>query len=188
MATLSRVVMLETRTDTLVREFENASKANTAEFANQEREISRHRVMMNNTRTRLEDVAKHSRPFTADQLIVLRDLVNGQWDELRQKVNNLAQEVFEEVVEHEMALAGLEAANLDKIIPKNSTVGKQRVSLLQRMNTLQMSLKLKQKSGKAPTFDETREESSIETSINEQSDEGSARPKSGAANSTKKNS
>ena len=63
---LSRVVMLESRTDTLVREFENTNKTNGAEFANQEREISRHRVMMNNTRTRLEDVAKHSRPFTAD--------------------------------------------------------------------------------------------------------------------------
>ena len=63
---LSRVVMLESRTDTMVREFENTNKNNGAEFANQEREISRHRVMMNNTRTRLEDVAKHSRPFTAD--------------------------------------------------------------------------------------------------------------------------
>ena len=43
---------------------------------------------------------------------------------MRQKVNNLAQEVFEEVVEHEMALAGIENANLEKVIPRNSTVGK----------------------------------------------------------------
>ena len=43
------------------------------------------------------------------------------------------------------------------------------------MNTLQMSLKLKQQSGKAPIFDETREESnSMETSINEVSDEGTS--------------
>ena len=63
---LSRVVMLESRTDTLVREFENASKVKGAEIANLEREISRHRVMMNNTRTRKEEVAKNSRPFTAD--------------------------------------------------------------------------------------------------------------------------
>ena len=65
-AMLSRVVMLESRTDTLVREFENASKVKGAEIANLEREISRHRVMMNNTRTRMEEVAKNSRPFTAD--------------------------------------------------------------------------------------------------------------------------
>ena len=57
------------------------------------------------------------------------------------------------------------------------------------MNTLQMSLKLKQKSGKFTVFDETREESnSMETSINEESDEGSSNARSARNISTKKNS
>ena len=44
----------------------------------------------------------------------LKSIVNGKWDIMQEKVDNLGKEVFEDVMEHEMALAKLETVNFEK--------------------------------------------------------------------------
>ena len=102
---------------------------------------------------------------------------------MQQKVDNLANEVFEEVIEHEMALARLETFSFDQAIPKSATDSQKR-SLLHRMNTLQASLKAKQALGQIPRFShddiisEGEANSSIELSImDEDSNEVSGQEK-----------
>ena len=70
------------------------------------------------------------------------EIANSKWDIMQKKVDSLASEVFEEVVQTEMALANLEVAQLDSVIPEEVKVA-ERKSLLQRMNTLQMNLKFR---------------------------------------------
>ena len=62
---------------------------------------------------------------------------------MKNKVQNLAQEVFDEVVEHEMALAGLTNVNLDDIMPPPASpdMNKTHKSLLRRMTMIQTNLK-----------------------------------------------
>lgn len=88
---------------------------------------------------------------------------------------NLSQEVFDEVMEHEMALARLEDADLSELIPGDSA-GPQRKSMLLRLNSLQHSLKSKQRNGLAPRFtsDELIENSSLASSILEEDSKAEA--------------
>ena len=65
----------------------------------------------------------------------MKDIVNIKWAKMEDKVANLAEEVFEEVVEHEMALAGLETFKFEDAIPADVKVRENR-SLLKRMTTL----------------------------------------------------
>jgi len=72
-----------------------------------------------------------------------------------------------------MALARLESADFEKILPKNAMVGSNR-SLLLRLNTLQQSLKFKQKSGTVPIYnndDKIDNNSSVQSSIIEEDSE-----------------
>ena len=48
----------------------------------------------------------------------MKDLVKNRWNQLTDRVNNLQGEVFDEIMEQEMALARLETANFDKIDKK----------------------------------------------------------------------
>lgn len=54
-------------------------------------------------------------------------------------MNNIAKEVFEEVMEHEMALAGLININLEEMLPMPDTSEqmKARTGLLRRMTSVQ---------------------------------------------------
>ena len=57
------------------------------------------------------------------------EIANSKWDIMQKKVDSLASEVFEEVVQTEMALANLEVAQLDSVIPEEVKVA-ERKSLL----------------------------------------------------------
>ena len=80
----------------------------------------------------------------------MRDLVNIDWPKMKIKVEEIPKEVFEEVVQTELALAGLTNANLETALPQpdsNSANLKIHRSLLQRMRTLQRGLTRKIKLG-----------------------------------------
>ena len=83
---------------------------------------------------------------------VLRD-----WPAMKLKLENQAHEVFEEVVEHEMALAGLTNVNLEEMVPppQSADMIQSRRSLLKRMTTIQTNLKQRM-SGKLPSYETTR--------------------------------
>ena len=100
------------------------------------------RGYLNQLRVKLEDFEKNSRPFSKKEMTLLREIAQTKWAHMQQKVDNLAKEVFEEVMEHEMALAKLETFNFGDAIPKSATDSHKR-SLLHRLNTLQASLKQK---------------------------------------------
>lgn len=64
-------------------------------------------------------------------------MAQSKWTELQMKVDNLAEEVFNEVVEHEMALAQLDGVNLEEVIPADTNTPGKRESLLIRMTNIQ---------------------------------------------------
>ena len=79
----------------------------------------------------------------------MKDILSNRWQWVLDKVKNLAKEVFEEVMEQEMALAQLETVVLDdSILPKEFMKSKQR-SLLKRLNTFKSAVQFK-KSGMDP--------------------------------------
>ena len=75
---------------------------------NLEKEDGRIRSLLNQTKVRVEDVAKDSRIFSDTEIRSIKDVVNVKWEILSKKVSTLAEEVFEEVMEHELALCQLE--------------------------------------------------------------------------------
>ena len=112
-------------------------------------------------------------------MTLLKEIGASKWATLQEKVNNLGREVFEEVVETEMALAKFEEFSFGSSLPKVGMDSDKR-SLLSRMCTIQASLKAKQMAGKMPKFHSTtdnnnsREENSesVQLSImNEDSNE-----------------
>ena len=79
----------------------------------------------------------------------MKDILSNRWQWVLEKVKNLAKEVFEEVMEQEMALAQLETVVLDdSILPKEFMKSQQR-SLLKRLNTFKSAVQFK-KSGMDP--------------------------------------
>ena len=103
--------------------------------------------------------------------------MNEKWEPLRDKVGSLAQEVFDEVVEHEMALARLETFNFTGAIPAGARDAAGN-SLLHRMNTLQASLKARQAQGRVPRYGDDDNGPSEENSAQEKdSEEGTRRMK-----------
>ena len=79
----------------------------------------------------------------------MKDILSNRWQWVLDKVKNLAKEVFEEVMEQEMALAQLETVVLDdSILPKEFMKSQQR-SLLKRLNTFKSAVQFK-KSGMDP--------------------------------------
>ena len=90
-----------------------------------------------------------------------------------QRVNKINDEVFEQVMEAEMALAGLETEDLDKIYIPEHMRKKNSKTLLKRMSTLKMNLQAKKSGGKVVGLDQPHEESSA-TSISEESEQFSS--------------
>ena len=84
-------------------------------------------------------------------MAVLKEIGASKWSALQERVNNLSREVFEEVLETEMALAKFEDFSLGSSLPK-SYIDSEKRSLLGRMCTLQATLKAKQMAGKMPKF------------------------------------
>ena len=53
-----------------------------------------------------------AKPFSDKQSKLLKELADGKWNSLTRRVANIHEEVFEEIMETEMALARLETENL----------------------------------------------------------------------------
>ena len=64
-----------------------------------------HKENLNRAKTKLDEVYKNYRPFSTEEIQFLKDIVNKKWNIMQEKVGNLAEEVFNEVFTHEMALA-----------------------------------------------------------------------------------
>ncbi len=109
------------------------------EFEKHQKEESRLRGQINAYKANVETKLKESMQFTHVEGEKLRDISNNKWDKYSHKVENLAKEVFEEVVEHEMVLAGLCDEDFESTIP-SSVKNKQQNSLLRRMSTLKANL------------------------------------------------
>lgn len=141
-------------------------------FINLDREDARLKAWLNKTKELIEQVAYECKPFSEIEITKVKDLVNNKWEVMNKKMATLSQEVFDQVMEQEMALARLETANFDKMIP-NSQGNR---SLLMRLNSLQLSLKAKQKQGSVPIYDhdEDQDESMQSSAIEEDSDEASS--------------
>ena len=69
--------------------------------------------LLNIANNRVEAIAKSSKPFKEGEIFGLKSIVNDKWQTMADKVDGLRQEVFNEVVEHEMALAKLETFNFE---------------------------------------------------------------------------
>ena len=81
------------------------------------------------------------------------------------KLGKIHEEVYEQVMETEMALARLESVEIDQNSPKKRSTK----SLLMRMNTFKKSLQAKQLRNEVMKYDS----SSSDERINEDSNEGS---------------
>ena len=64
-------------------------------------------------------MARECKQFNESEAVSLKDIVNSKWEQITSKIDNLANEVFDEVIEHEMALAKLETYDLSNAIPEN---------------------------------------------------------------------
>ena len=64
-------------------------------------------------------MARECKQFNESEAVSLKDIVNSKWEQITSKIDNLANEVFDEVIEHEMALAKLETFDLSNAIPEN---------------------------------------------------------------------
>lgn len=61
---------------------------------------------------RCADLARLAKPFSEKQTKLLKEVADGKWNSLTRRVANIHEEVFEEIMETEMALARLETQNL----------------------------------------------------------------------------
>ena len=65
--------------------------------------------------------------------------MNKKWDIMNEKMASLSQEVFDEVMEHEIALAKLESERFEDLIPQD-IMNQERKSLLLRLNNIKTNL------------------------------------------------
>lgn len=171
-AILSRMDSVEKSKDIMTKWRQDFERQTRQDFEKCQKEDSRIRGMLNQTRTKMDSVVKEAKQFTAPEKNQLKEIANTEWITMKNKVNNLAQEVFDEVVEHEMALAGLDDEDLDEVYPQSPIHKQQHKSLLKRMSTLKANIVFKRKSGIMPKFDKPTEldcsDSSLQQSITEE--------------------
>lgn len=74
---------------------------------------SKNAALANKMTAEIKRSILESQLFTKRESERFKAVMNDEWPKLKAKVNNLANEVFEEVLEHEMALAGLTEVNLE---------------------------------------------------------------------------
>ena len=53
---------------------------------------------LNITKSKLDDVIKNYKPFNNKEVQLLQEIARTKWATMQEKVNNLAEEVFNEVV------------------------------------------------------------------------------------------
>ena len=103
----------------------------------------------------VNDISAKFKPFTDKQYMLLMNIADTKWYEMSTKVSNLHKEVFEEIMEHEMALARLQTEELENSLTPDARSKPSNKSLLFRLNTLSTSLKLKQDAGLRPKYDDS---------------------------------
>ena len=109
--------------------------------------------MINTSRISMEKLVRDSSRFSEFDALRIKSMLNTDFPNIQVKVENLAQEVFDEVVQHEMALAGLSDVNLETVFPPPDTATgcvKTRKSLLLKMASLQAGIRMKKISGTFP--------------------------------------
>ena len=96
----------------------------------------------------LKDLEAKTKPITDYEHNFLKELSAVKWDALMNRVNKINDEVFEQVMEAEMALAGLETEDIDKIYIPEHMKKKNSKTLLKRMSTLKLNILAKKSGGK----------------------------------------
>jgi len=66
---------------------------------NLEREDSRFKVWLNKTKEQIDQVAYECKPFSDSEVAKIKDVVNNKWEVMNQKMANLSEEVFDQVME-----------------------------------------------------------------------------------------
>ena len=82
-----------------------------------EQEDLKCRTAVTIARSGLDRLEKTFKPFSKNELGLMKDILSNKWAKVEEKVSNLAKEVFEEVMEQEMALARMESVSLKDAIP-----------------------------------------------------------------------
>ena len=135
----ARVDAMENTMDAKGRLIDDNKKDFISDINRVDRENERMRTMINTSRLSLEKLVRESTSFSQYDAKRLRSLVDHDFPAMQRKVNNLAQEVFDEVVEHEMALTGLTNINLEQFMveadPSTAEMASKK-SLLRRMTTI----------------------------------------------------
>ena len=111
----------------------------------------------------MDVITRRFEPFREKELFLLKEVLSEKWAVMEKKVENLGKEVFEEILETELALTRLQTKNLSDSLPKE--IKNQNRSLLHRLNTLSQSLKRKQTMGKGPPNFEVRNEDDSSESL-----------------------
>ena len=69
---------------------------------------------------RLTELETKTKPFSDYEHNFIKELSSHKWDTMMDKVNKVSEEVFEQVIEAEMALAQLETEDIESVkIPKH---------------------------------------------------------------------
>lgn len=111
-------------------------------------------------RSKIYDLTK-VKPFTDVQLKKLKNICDHGWDDFRTRLAKIHVEVFEQVMEQEMALAKIESVELDQDQFKR----KSTKSLIMRMQSFKTSLVAKQQRNEAAVYESSE---SITSSIMEE--------------------
>ena len=136
-------------------------------------DIQKNELAVQASRKYLNENMHKTRPFTDSQIKFLRELADTKWEKMLKRVENMQDEVFSEIMEQEMALAGLDSEILEEHIPSTIKL-KQQKSLLGRLNTFKSNILAKKERGLVPKY-----EASENSLIDECSGDDSAHQKEG---------
>ena len=88
-AMLARIDQLERHEATAMKDKELTDKELRHEFEKFEREDIRLKVDLNRANKRIDKVAYECKPFTPEEIIQTKDIVNNKWAILSEKMSNL---------------------------------------------------------------------------------------------------
>ena len=74
--------------------------------------------MINTSRLNLEKMIRDASRISEFDAKRLKEMLNHEFPRMQSKINSLAQEVFDEVMQHELALTGLSDVNLETALPE----------------------------------------------------------------------
>lgn len=89
-AILTRMDGVEKSKDVLTKWRQDFIKQTRQDFEKSQKEESRIRGMLNQTRTKMDQVLKDAKQFTDPEKNLLKEIANTSWVEMKHKVDNLA--------------------------------------------------------------------------------------------------